>query len=110
MSVAAKLFINGRSQAVRLPKEIRFDGEQGGSPYLRQHPCSAREAGQLDGQLAARLTVRFADASCSTLASKRQLLATTMHIQRHTRGPASASLQRSHQQERAPLCRPRPWR
>jgi len=24
----AKLFMNGRSQAVRLPKEFRFDGEQ----------------------------------------------------------------------------------
>jgi antitoxin VapB len=28
MSVTAKLFINGGSQAVRLPKEFRFDGEE----------------------------------------------------------------------------------
>jgi antitoxin VapB len=28
MSVTAKLFINGGSQAVRLPKEFRFEGEE----------------------------------------------------------------------------------
>ena len=28
MSTIAKLFINGGSQAVRLPKEFRFDGEE----------------------------------------------------------------------------------
>lgn len=28
MSKVAKLFKNGRSQAVRLPKEFRFEGEQ----------------------------------------------------------------------------------
>jgi antitoxin VapB len=29
----AKLFMNGRSQAVRLPKEFRFDGEE---VYIRK--------------------------------------------------------------------------
>ena len=28
MTVTAKLFQNGRSQAVRLPKEFRFDGDE----------------------------------------------------------------------------------
>ena len=28
MSATAKLFMHGRSQAVRLPKEFRFDGEE----------------------------------------------------------------------------------
>lgn len=28
MSIAAKLFTSGRSQAVRLPKSLRFEGEE----------------------------------------------------------------------------------
>ncbi len=35
MSATAKLFINGRSQAVRLPKEFRFQGTE---VYIRRDP------------------------------------------------------------------------
>ena len=35
MSQTAKLFMNGRSQAVRLPRDFRFDGEE---VYIRKDP------------------------------------------------------------------------
>ncbi|MCE5394660.1 MAG: antitoxin [Acidithiobacillus sp.] len=35
MSATAKLFMNGRSQAVRLPKEFRFPGTE---VYIRRDP------------------------------------------------------------------------
>ena len=35
MSQVAKLFINGRSQAVRLPAAFRFDGQE---VFIRQDP------------------------------------------------------------------------
>ena len=35
MSKTAKLFMNGRSQAVRLPLELRFEGDE---VYIRQDP------------------------------------------------------------------------
>lgn len=35
MTQVAKLFINGRSQAVRLPAAFRFDGKE---VYIRQDP------------------------------------------------------------------------
>lgn len=35
MSQTAKLFMNGRSQAVRLPFELRFEGNE---VYIRQDP------------------------------------------------------------------------
>lgn len=44
MSASAKLFMNGRSQAVRLPAEFRFDGtevfieRQGDAVILRPKP------------------------------------------------------------------------
>lgn len=34
MSQTAKLFMNGRSQAVRLPKEFRFEGDE---VYISRH-------------------------------------------------------------------------
>jgi antitoxin VapB len=37
MSVKARLFQNGRSQAVRLPAEFRFSGEE---VYIRRDPAS----------------------------------------------------------------------
>jgi len=35
MSQTAKLFMNGRSQAVRLPVELRFEGDE---VYIRKDP------------------------------------------------------------------------
>ena len=48
MSVTAKIFISGRSQAVRLPKEFRFEGKEvfisrdaiTGNVILSHHPDS----------------------------------------------------------------------
>jgi antitoxin VapB len=48
MSVTAKIFISGRSQAVRLPKEFRFEGKEvfirrdaiSGDIILSHHPDS----------------------------------------------------------------------
>jgi antitoxin VapB len=48
MSVTAKIFISGRSQAVRLPKEFRFEGKEvfirrdaiSGDVILSHHPDS----------------------------------------------------------------------
>ncbi|NTW69839.1 MAG: AbrB/MazE/SpoVT family DNA-binding domain-containing protein [Chlorobiaceae bacterium] len=48
MSVTAKIFTSGRSQAVRLPKEFRFEGREvfirrdakTGDVILSQHPDS----------------------------------------------------------------------
>ena len=37
MSHVAKLFMNGRSQAVRLPAEFRFDGREG---FVRRDPAT----------------------------------------------------------------------
>jgi antitoxin VapB len=37
MSVTAKLFRNGRSQAVRLPAEYRFEGSE---VYIRRDPAT----------------------------------------------------------------------
>lgn len=37
MTQVAKLFTNGRSQAVRLPKEFRFDGAE---VFIRKDPVS----------------------------------------------------------------------
>lgn len=37
MSQVAKLFINGRSQAVRLPREFRFDTKE---VYVRRDPAT----------------------------------------------------------------------
>ena len=37
MSKTAKLFLNGRSQAVRLPAEFRFEGSE---VYVRRDPAS----------------------------------------------------------------------
>ena len=37
MSKTAKLFTNGRSQAVRLPREFRFDGKE---VFIRKDPAS----------------------------------------------------------------------
>jgi antitoxin VapB len=37
MSRTAKLFLNGRSQAVRLPSEYRFEGSE---VYVRRDPAS----------------------------------------------------------------------
>ena len=37
MSQIAKLFINGRSQAVRLPRAYRFDAQE---VYVRQDPAT----------------------------------------------------------------------
>lgn len=37
MSRTAKLFTNGRSQAVRLPADLRFEGQE---VYIRQDPST----------------------------------------------------------------------
>jgi len=37
MTKTAKLFTNGRSQAVRLPREFRFDGKE---VYIRKDPAT----------------------------------------------------------------------
>jgi antitoxin VapB len=37
MARVAKLFLNGRSQAVRLPSEFRFDGKE---VFIRQDPAT----------------------------------------------------------------------
>ncbi len=37
MADTAKLFVTGRSQAVRLPREYRFDGEE---VFIRRDPVS----------------------------------------------------------------------
>ena len=47
----AKLFLNGRSQAVRLPSDLRFDGKE---VYIRQDPETgdvilSRRPGSWDG-------------------------------------------------------------
>ena len=48
MTKVAKLFANGRSQAVRLPREFRFDGAEvfiRRDPVLRRrHPVAQAEA------------------------------------------------------------------
>lgn len=54
MSQTAKLFINGRSQAVRLPREFRFDGDE---VFIRRDPVTgdvvlSRRPDSWDGFLA----------------------------------------------------------
>lgn len=55
MSQVAKLFINGRSQAVRLPSAYRFNGKE---VFIRQDPVTgdvilSRKPETLDGFFAA---------------------------------------------------------
>ena len=55
MSQVAKLFMNGRSQAVRLPVAFRFDGDE---VFIRKDPETgdvilSRKPESLDGFLAA---------------------------------------------------------
>ncbi len=66
MSRVAKLFINGRSQAVRLPLAYRFDAQE---VFIRQDPVTgdvilSRKPADWDGFFAA---VKSADASSGFL-------------------------------------------
>jgi len=79
MTDTAKLFVTGRSQAVRLPREYRFEGEE---VFIRRDPVSgdvvlSRKPESWDGflALAARTEVPadFMDDRQDTLAPEREL-------------------------------------
>lgn len=63
MSRTAKLFMNGRSQAVRLPADMRFDGKE---VYIRKDPGTgdvilSRQPGSWDDFFKLRDTVDVPD-------------------------------------------------
>lgn len=63
MPNTAKLFSNGRSQAVRLPAEFRFEGDE---VYIRRDPATgdvilSRKPADWSGFLALRATVDVPD-------------------------------------------------
>jgi antitoxin VapB len=79
MTDTAKLFVTGRSQAVRLPREYRFEGEE---VFIRRDPVSgdvvlSRKPASWDGflALAARTKVPgdFMDDRQDTSAPEREL-------------------------------------
>jgi antitoxin VapB len=68
MSQTAKLFINGRSQAVRLPAAFRFDAKE---VYVRQDPANgdiilSKKPGNWDGFLELTQGARVPDDFLST--------------------------------------------